>query len=103
MIDSKKIIKEATEAVEKRLDAGYAVQQLLNIINHQQAEIDRLIGDVTTYKIRWVKAVTSIEAAKSETIKEFTEEFEKRCIEGGIYPAFVKSQLEDVKKEMVGE
>lgn len=39
--------------------------------------------------------------AKSEAIKEFTEEFEKRCISGGIYPAFVKQQLHDIKKEMM--
>ena len=32
------IIKEATEAVEKGLDAGYAVSQLLDIINRQKAE-----------------------------------------------------------------
>lgn len=40
---------------------------------------------------------------KSETINEFIDKFEKRCVAGGIYPAFVKRQLENTKKEMLGE
>lgn len=36
------IIKEATEAVEKGLDAGYAVERLLCIIKSKNAEIERL-------------------------------------------------------------
>lgn len=40
------------------------------------------------------------QTAKYEAIKEFTDKFEKRCVAGGIYPAFVKRQLDDVKKEM---
>ena len=49
------------------------------------------------------KLQDQIKAAKSEAIKEFIAEFERRCIDGGIYPAFVKRQLEHVKEEMVGE
>ena len=44
-----------------------------------------------------------VEYFKSEAIKQFIREFEKRCISGGIYPAFVKQQLYDVEKEMVGD
>ena len=36
------IIKEASEAVEKGLDAGYAVGLLLNIIDRQHKEIKSL-------------------------------------------------------------
>ena len=40
---------------------------------------------------------------RAEAITEYHEEVKKRCIEGGIYPAFVNRQMEDVRKEMVGE
>ena len=43
------------------------------------------------------------EEIKAEAYKEFASEFEKRCIAGGIYPAFIRRQLENVKKELVGE
>ena len=36
------IIQEATEAVEKGLDAGYAVEPLLRIVKSQKAEVERL-------------------------------------------------------------
>ncbi len=44
-----------------------------------------------------------LKTAKSEAIKEFAEEFERRCIQGGIYPAFVKARLNEIVKERVRE
>jgi hypothetical protein len=68
----------------------------LDLINRQKAEIEELRKEkdnlIKTYK-----------ECMTEAIKDFIAEFERRCIEGGIYPAFVKRQLEHVKEEMVGE
>ena len=128
------IIKEATEAVEKGLDAGYAVGQLLNIINSQKVEIKflRSSKDLNKAEFNEIKVklklkdaeierlkaeneiksqkranifeiVDAYERGRTKGIKEFTKGFEKRCIAGGIYPAFVKRSLERVKKEMTGE
>lgn len=80
--------------------AGYA----LDLINRQQAEIERLkkkvegLSEVLSDSIR-----IRYKEAQSEAVKEFADEFKSRCIKGGIYPAFVNRQLEIVKKEMVGE
>lgn len=68
-----------------------------------QAEIEQWKEEANKYQSLWCEAVTDIQNAKSEAIKEFTKEFEKRCIAGGIYPAFVKRKLNDVKKEMMGD
>lgn len=78
-----------------------AIKDALDLINRQQAEIERLEkGELS-------KAMTfnshTIKRCVNEAIKEFIAEFERRCIDGGIYPAFVKRQLEHVKEEMVGD
>ena len=46
---------------------------------------------------------TDIGKIRAEAIKEFAEEVEKRCVAGGIYPAFVRATVKRVKEEMVGE
>ena len=43
---------------------------------------------------------TDIGKIKAEAIKDFAEEVEKRCVAGGIYPAFVKATIKRVKEEM---
>lgn len=40
-----------------------------------------------------------VKDVREEAIKEFAAELEKRCIEGCIYPAFVKRQVENLVKE----
>ena len=38
---------------------------------------------------------------KADTVREMHSEIERRCIEGGIYPAFVAKVVEDVEREML--
>lgn len=57
-------------------------------------------SNIPKIAILGMEKAENIKAIRGNAIKEFTEEFEKRCISGGIYPAFVKQQLHDVKKEM---
>ena len=80
-----------------------ATKSALDLITRQQAEIERLNKEIQITKDAYTMLQTKIEIIKSEAVKEFADEFERRCIKGGIYPAFVKRQLENVKKEMVGE
>lgn len=79
------------------------IKQALKDYNRQKAEIERLTRERDFYKAPSSELARGVKQIKSEAIKEFATEFEKRCIAGGIYPAFVKRQLENVKKEMVGE
>lgn len=82
-------------------------------INRQQAEIERLIGDVTTYKVRWAKAEASRDTAKSEAIKEFTNRvrnyIKTKCNPYG-KPTFdyetsiaIMHYIDSLVKEMVGD
>lgn len=72
------------------------IKDTLDLITRQQAEIERLKEFIVETR-RCDKEI------KSDAVKEFADEFKSRCIKGGIYPAFVNRQLENVKKEMVGE
>ena len=39
---------------------------------------------------------------KADTVRKMQTEIEKRCIKGGIYPAFVKSTIAKIAEEMLG-
>lgn len=41
--------------------------------------------------------------SKADTVRKMQSEIEARCIKGGIYPAFVKSTIDQIAKEMLGE
>lgn len=89
----------------------------LDLINRQNAEIDILIRKKESLRDEIVEQQAEIERLKeekdnlikaykecmTEAINDFASRVEKRCIKCGIYPAFVKRQLEYVKEEMVGE
>ena len=81
-----------------------------DLIYRQQAEIEELQHEIVSCnseieELRKEKdnLIKTYKECMTEAIKEFIAEFERRCIDGGIYPAFVKRQLEHVKEEMVGE
>ena len=77
------------------------IQNALDLINRQKAEIERL------EKGELRKAMTfnsdTIKRCVDEALKEFAEEFEKRCIESGIYPALIKNILKNLVKELAHE
>ena len=74
------------------------IDMALDLINRQKAEIERLQRAYDVYE-----ETSGLKQAKSDAITKYHEEVKKRCIEGGIYPAFVNRQMEDVRKEMAGE
>lgn len=75
-----------------------AMQYALALINRQKAEIESLQKAYLMYE-----ETSGLKQAKSEAIKDFAEEFERRCIQGGIYPAFVKARLNELVNELVKE
>lgn len=40
--------------------------------------------------------------ARADTVQKMQSEIEARCIKGGIYPAFVKSTIDQIAKEIIG-
>ena len=85
-------------------DSNRIVRKAEEEINRLQAENERLKKEKDEYAYLYDKHInTAFSHIKSEAVKKFANEFKSRCIKGGIYPAFVNRQLENVKKEMVGE
>jgi hypothetical protein len=83
---------------------GKLTEDALELINRQTAEIEALTNTVdkgieACHECHGKYAVR-IETAKAEAIKDFAEEFKKRCIASGIYPAVTKNILKNLVKEM---
>ena len=47
--------------------------------------------------------IQTIGSVQADTVKKMQTEIEARCIKGGIYPAFVKSTIDQIVKEMLNE
>ena len=52
----------------------------------------------TLYKIECKR----VDTIKADTVRKMQSEIQKRCAEGGIYPAFIAKQIDEIAKEMVG-
>lgn len=59
-------------------------------------------GSGKTAHLREVGRIRA-DAIRADTVREMRSEIERRCVEGGIYPAFVARVIEDVEREMLGE
>ena len=70
-------------------------KKLRNERNRLKAEIENLKKSYEIYE-----ETSGLKWAKAEAIKEFAEEFEKRCIARGIYPAVIKNILKNLLKEL---
>jgi hypothetical protein len=96
----------------------------LDMLNRQNAEIERLISAVDNSTKEFLKLHDAYQDQKAEIerlerlldekcdrciesgveiINAYHIEVRKRCTESGIYPVIVKKIMEDVRKEMVGE
>lgn len=45
--------------------------------------------------------VPTLNEVKADTVRKMQTEIESRCIKGGIYPAFVKSTIDQIVKEIM--
>ncbi len=90
-------IVELTEEVENwRIDA----ENYRNERDKLSEENEKLINagfDTVDF------AIDKIKKAKIDTVRKMQTEIEARCVKGGIYPAFVKTTIDQIAKEMLEE
>ena len=115
--DALSLIKELTEDNEKLQNIIFRKEDLMQMIAKQKQtyydelvkakeENERLMDECGNQSVLWKQHFESIyETAKdtliADTVRKMHSEIEARCIEGGIYPAFVKSAIDQIAKEMV--
>ena len=51
----------------------------------------------------YTNLVPTLNEVRADTVRKMQTEIEARCIKGGIYPAFVKSTIDQIAKELIGE
>lgn len=78
-------------------DVFNIVKQILDLINRQQAEIERLTKETMNMAI-------TIETCQAEAIKEFAEKLKKEAYltDHKVY-AVLRDDIDNLVKEMVGE
>ena len=90
------------------------MEQALDLIDRQKVEIERLEEENTIVKEALEHEINGhlrnifelrdkLARVKSEAIEEFLDKFDKRCLDGGIYPGVIRNLLDIVKNEMVGD
>lgn len=89
------IIQEATEAVEKNLNAGYYVGELLRIVKEQQAEIERLKCSAIRNGKQIGSLIHHLETAQSEAYREFAEKAYRFFCNKENWNAFKEAWLEN--------
>ena len=112
MIDALTLIKELTEENERLraelTGANKDKQILFDEISSLEDEAEKAI-DIAESNIRAEIASggTSChwceDKVKADTVRKMQSEIEARCLKGGIYPAFVKSTIDQIAKEMLEE
>lgn len=101
--NSYKMHYEKLEAENERLRADK--KELINdnaeLKNQLQEEIAEEDVDLSDELLKL--NIEGIEEAKAYTVRKMQEEIKRRCIEGGIYPAFVASTINQIAKEMLND
>ena len=88
-----------------------AIVDALSLIKELTEENERLRLKVGAYQVKEAllssqlddKCDMCIARERADTVKKMQSEIEARCIKGGIYPAFVKSTIDQIAKEMLEE
>ena len=95
-------IKELTEENERLKTPKYFL--------HEDGSIEKLTNEVVIARMggrnygKIHELARAFEmAVRADTVRKMQSEIEKRCIKGGIYPAFVASTIDQVAKEMLEE
>ena len=92
--------------------AGYrksteVARDALYLINELTEENERLKKRLkaTNYMITpdgRIEMIPTVESVRADTVREMQTKIEARCIKGGIYPAFVRSTIEQIARELIG-
>lgn len=96
-----KTLEKENEALKALLDESYDTQNSLTEENERLKSVEFTCGFVKPHKVLECPIFDEIERTKADTVRKMQTEIEKRCIKGGIYPAFVASTIDQIAKEMV--
>lgn len=92
------LIKELTEdnewSAKLIFEADKKIAKLTEENERLRAENDELCDNIACLEI-------DKENAERRTVRKMQTEIEARCRKGGIYPAFVKSTIDQIAKEML--
>ena len=94
---------------DKYLECSGLTLSAISLINELTEEIERLkklngklqakyLDKSLAYNEMWEE----LDEIKADTVRKMQSEIEARCIKGGIYPAFVKSTIDQIAEEMIG-
>ena len=92
----------------ERCERMKLLEDILDLINHQKAEIERLKKEIQTTKDAYIMLQTKNEIIKSETVKEFAERLKEKSFKTirnyGLTKDVVEvCDIDNLVKEMVGE
>ena len=96
-----------TERVDCRRELERNALSLIKELTEENERLKKLNGKLQSkyldkslaYNEMWEE----LDEIKADTVRKMKSEIEARCIKGGIYPAFVKSTIDQIAKEMLGE
>lgn len=108
MIDALSLIKELTVELDAMRGAANSYKmhnQCLTELNERLRVVADMSDATLTDALRIVNEFCDkrIKRAISDTVRKMQTEIEARCIKGGIYPAFVKSTIDQIAEEMLKE
>jgi hypothetical protein len=95
------------ELIEERDGFENLAYTAIESQNRMSETIEELTDEKNRYKRYYFnhcfdELIANKEAdIKADTVRKMQTEIEKRCIEGGIYPAFIKSTIDQIAKEML--
>ena len=118
MTDALSLINELTEENDKlasalaeydykttlRISEEYVTADAYEELREENEKLKKRLK-ATNYMITpdgRIEMIPTVESVKSDTVREMRKEIEARCIKGGIYPAFVRSTIEQIAREMIG-
>ena len=91
--------KQLAEWLEQLVKLTEENERLKKILNTDISVVRVSRGSGKSEHLREV-AQLRMDAVRANAVREMQKRIESRCIEGGVYPAFVKRVVEDVAKEI---
>lgn len=77
------------------------MENALSLIKKLTEENERLNAQVEMWKSTAYCEKDRVDSIKIDTVRKMHFEIKARCIKGGIYPAFVKSTIDQIAKELI--
>ena len=85
------LMKDALLLIKELTDENEMLQKLCKLRDQDNKDTCELL----------FKAEDENKRLRADTVRKMHSEIEARCIKGGIYPAFVKTTIDQIAKEMM--